>query len=170
MAEQTSRKPNVYFPPQPSNIIPGRTGCVTLYILLMIPGAVVIPLTAYSILQDVDLSLAAQEVVQAATPTTQALLTVICVAAVWVLLQVIGLWRMRHWGRYLAIAFMMVCLVSAVVTLIYDFASGPLFSGGEIGDIGELILSVLGQVVGIYIYAFSLRYFWRYAEHFKKGF
>jgi hypothetical protein len=156
MSEQTSNQRKIYYPPQPKNIIPGRPGCVVLYIFVIAPLGLLLTAGFFSVAAGVgyEFNIDSRWVVGA--------------FAVVLLVQAVGLWRMRHWGRYLAAGwsvFFMVVQIAGAALLLTNSA----FLETATTRTEDFVFEVLAVLLYLFLTFRSFRYFTRYGDHFKQG-
>lgn len=91
----------IYYPPQKSDLLPGRPGCVTLYGLIFIGLVLIVAISYISTIGDTLLS--------RLQGTRQLGSILLAVSAIVILLQVMGLFLMKRWGLILSgAAFLLV--------------------------------------------------------------
>ncbi|MBZ0294293.1 MAG: hypothetical protein K8L99_17145 [Anaerolineae bacterium] len=92
---------HIYYPPQSSDVLPGRQGCVTLYGLVFLALVLMVAVSYISATGDTLLS--------RLQGTRQIGSILLGVTAIVILFQVIGLWLMKRWGLILSgLAFLLV--------------------------------------------------------------
>lgn len=135
-----------------SEILPGRPGCVTLYILALLLGMVGVGV----VLATPNISRNLYGILGGALPTDA--YYVLGGAAVIITISLIGLFFLKNWSRWVQIGLLGVALIAQIPLLIWGFRNPRLITNWN----------TLGLVFGsAIILLITLRWFWTNGKRFS---
>lgn len=135
-----------------SDILPGRPGCLTLYILILLLGGAGIAL----VLATPSINRSLYGVLGGALPSE--IYPVLAAAGAVLLISLAGLFFMRNWARIFQIGLLIVALVALIPFLLWGFRNPRIITNWNTLGL------VLGSAVFILI---ALRWFWTNGKRFS---